>query len=119
MDIILDEGTITLILQNSAIGASFVVVFVAAIKALAAGFNREVNPQHVTLVTTLVLMIVMWGARIVGRADLLDNALAWGEQILPALVNFVLVVIGAPALYHAGKAVNAPVVSYKPDLPQG
>lgn len=99
-----------LILSESVAGSMLLAVLVNAIKVL----DPNVNAQQVTFIGGLVIIAFIWGARAIGQVALLESVFGWLSIAIPAGMNFLMLLLGAPAVYHAGKALNVPVLGYSP-----
>jgi hypothetical protein len=103
-----------LLISESVAGSMLVTVLVNAFKR----FDPNINPQTVVTVLSLVIVGLVWGARATGQVDLLESVFGWLSVIVPAGVNFLMLLLGAPAVYEVGKALNAPVLGYSPPKAQ-
>lgn len=99
-----------LILSESVAGSLLLVTLVNAVKV----FDPNVNAQAVTFIVSLLLVGLIWGARAIGQVALLESVFGWLSVAVPAGVNFLMLLLGAPAVYHAGKALNSPLLGYNP-----
>lgn len=117
MEAILDEGTMTFIVNSTVINSTFGVFLVNIIKAWFASRGRTVDPKQTALAVNIALVGLSWVFQAVNKGDVFDNALKWGEVVAPALVNLLTVALGMSALYKGGKILDAPGVAYKPEAP--
>lgn len=99
-----------LLVSESVAGSMLLVVIINALKV----FDPNVNAQQVTTVLSLIIVGLVWAARASGQVALLESVFGWLSVAIPAGVNFLMLLLGAPALYHAGKALNSPVLGYNP-----
>lgn len=99
-----------LLISESVAGSMLVTVLVNGFKV----FDPNINAQQVTTVVSLVIVGLVWGARATGQVALLESLFGWLSVAVPAGVNFLMLLLGAPAVYHVGKALNSPVLGYNP-----
>lgn len=119
MEAILDEGTMTFIVNSTVINSAFGVFIVNILKAWFASRGRAVDPKQAALAVNIVLVGLSWIFQAINKGDVFKDALKWGELVAPALVNLLTVAFGMSALYKTGTKIDAPGVAYKPTVPQG
>lgn len=103
-----------LLISESFAEAGVIVVLINALKRL----DPNIDVQPVKIVLSLIGIALVWGARASGQTALLETAFGWLALAAPAAVNFIMLMLQAPAIYHVGKALNDPVFGYSPPKTQ-
>ncbi|MDX2138349.1 MAG: hypothetical protein SF123_09670 [Chloroflexota bacterium] len=78
-------------------------------------FLKSVDPRYISLVLGVILWIGSGAAQHFGVLGQFNSALDLFNRVLPIAGELILVLIGSPALYQAGKWANVPFLRPRTD----